>query len=66
MLYQIYNHLTLRPTALMLGGYKSYIALLGMVNLLRVLAKHKEARLSCRAKVPILYFILVIVIAIGL
>ena len=31
MLYQIYNHLTLGPTAFVLSDYKSEIALVGML-----------------------------------
>ena len=33
MLYQIYNHLALGPTAIVLGDYKSDIALVGCYNL---------------------------------
>ena len=33
MLYQNYNHLALVPTALVLGDYKSDIALVGCYNL---------------------------------
>ena len=29
--YQIYNHLAIKPTALVLGDYKSDIALVGML-----------------------------------
>ena len=32
MLYQIYNHLTLGPMALVLGDYKSDIALVACYN----------------------------------